>query len=273
MYRSLVTPRRGGSTSKARPLPLQQPGVRAPERMQEHSKTECRAGRLRHGAVRAGETHDALAEAPPPRRCRADADCLDCRRKMLRAIGVTDVEEHDADGGASADGPRCGCSRKGCGHPSGCKGVPQPQIALGNSEDVALCALRGDPAHARAARSIAEVARGPRLRQLPPRHARRRWGAGRRGPGPEPAAASEYGCLLPLLAPCVRPPRRLQRTPAAECRSRELRHGLVRTAGARTRARPGAVRTELDQWQGAALTATASTADAGHCAPPGSRTM
>ena len=73
---------------------------------------------------------------------------------------------------------RCGCSRAACGHPRGCAGVTQPNVAIGES-DMALSAPRRDAAHAPAAKSSTEVAREARLRQVPPRHAHCRRGRGR----------------------------------------------------------------------------------------------
>ena len=47
---------------------------------------------------------------------------------------------------------RCGCSRAACGHPLGCAGVTQPNVAIGES-DMALSPPRRDGAHAPAVRS------------------------------------------------------------------------------------------------------------------------
>ena len=185
---------------------------------------------------------------------------------------------------------RCGCSRAACGHPLGCAGVTQPNVAVGNSE-LAMCAPRGDATHAPAARSTVEVAREPRLRQLPPRHAHRRRGGGRpnavRAARGEGEAGGAHACAarrtaevggapdephrarrsLRLLPRCVWPSAWLRRRDAAECRRGELRAGHVRAAGGRH-----ACSRSQEHRGGRARTSTASTAAAPRSSPSGWRT-
>ena len=169
--------------------------------------------------ARRGGTPRMLPQPGAPWRSRANLDCVNCRRATLIAVGVEDVQTLCAPRGgkgrrgarmlAQPDAPRrlverptnpiergalCGCSRAACGHPLGCAGVTQPNVAIGES-DMALSAPRRDGAHAPAPRSSPEVARALRLHQLPPRHTHRRRGPGRRhvvlpsgGPAHAPAA-------------------------------------------------------------------------------------